>query len=150
METISGATLFYKRILPMLQFIGLAFFCWQGGKNSIRDGELSPFIGVFILTCLLVGVLHWLLIWRLADTVRMSDDTLLVYSKGREVVIPFSHCDQVWYSRSLGPPRITVTLRGQTPIGDKFTFLTPMRAFDWFEHPLAEELRERIAQATGP
>ena len=149
METISstGMTLFHKRIFPVIAVAGLAFFFWSAGRNSARNGEFFPFLGAFVVACLLGCVVYWLAIWGLADRVCMSDDTLLVYKHRREVLIPFSDCDQVWYSRSLGPPRITVTLLVETEIGHKFSFVVPYRAWDFLPHPLVESLQWRIDQA---
>ena len=81
--------------------------------------------------------------------VEVGETSFFVSNGARQIEIPFRDVTDVTGSRFVNPPRLTLHLRRPGDFGDRIVFLPPLRlSFGWKAHPLAKELKQRIAQ--GP
>lgn len=144
----SGATFFYKRILPVIWFgflgVIVCFAVVFGVKNFL---VMIPFI-VFFMMVAVVGfvVLKWV-VFGLVDEVWDRGDGLLVRNRGHEERIAFTDCVNVNYNGFINPPRITIMLRRSSAFGNEISFVPPFRFFPYSTPPVARDLIARIDAA---
>lgn len=87
------------------------------------------------------------LIFDLVDEVWDDGQTLIVKNGGRNERVALADIKNVNYSPFLNPPRVTLSLRGQTAFGDQITFCAPVRLIPLTASPVITALIDRIDQA---
>ena len=141
-------TLFHKVIFPVC-WIGafvvgtaLMFLVPADASNDLQTMRWF-FLGMTILGgSIILGLALPL------KYVDLGERSFFVRARSREIEIPFQEVADVTGSRFVNPPRLTLHLRRAGELGDRIVFLPPLRLyFGWKAHPLAKELRERIAHA---
>ncbi len=144
-------TFFYKRIFPVVWFGFIAMFVCGGARAAIAQNEIGDLLPVLaILLWLAVGgylMMRWL-VFDLVDEVWDFGEMLVVHNKGRKRQILLADCMNVSYRGFVNPPRITLTLRINTPeCGTKIAFIPPFRLFPYTMPPIARDLIARIDAA---
>ena len=95
-------------------------------------------IGVF------AGLSSWFLLRGLVDEVWMTDDGLLLRSRGEQARVAWNQIASISSTRWLNPPRVTVHLKRDCRFGRRFVFNPTWRAFELTEHPVVAVLRQHI------
>jgi hypothetical protein len=146
----SKSTFFNKRVFPAIWFGFLGFFIltslFASGKG---DG---PGIWVVIITiCMAVFgyFIMKMLVFDLIDEVYDEGTTLLFKNKGIEVRVDLKDIKNVSYSTITNPPRVTLSIRYKTQLGDELSFSPPMSLIPFKKNKDIEELIDRIDRARG-
>jgi hypothetical protein len=140
----SRLTFFSKRIFPVLWLALLALFLRQflRDERTLLPGLLFGILmaGVFLL-------IYRKLIFELCDEAWDDGSTLLVRKKGLEVRIPLAEIVNVSHDRWANPQRVTLLLRGDTPIGREISFALPTRLLPLRRSPIVDDLIARVDEA---
>ena len=146
----SRLTVLYKFVLPVLWNVlfGLGFVAILTGVLQGKSGAPPPPAAkAFLVIAWAFGAAMWFLtvipikqVWRVGDGLVLS-------SFRREISVPLADCVEVRSHRWNNPELISVSFRRETPFGSRVRFMPPLRSWPRGEHPIAAELRERIAAA---
>jgi hypothetical protein len=104
----------------------------------------------WLVVLAIVGVttlVHHFRLADLADEVWLDGGDLVVHRHGEQARIALADVAGVEASRLANPPRVVVRLRRDSRFGQRIVFMPPRPAFAFGRHPIADELRERIAAA---
>ncbi|WP_068029867.1 hypothetical protein [Rhodoplanes sp. Z2-YC6860] len=115
-----------------------------------RGAAASPDLLFFIAPVAMAVVGYVIMkkfIFDLVDEVLDAGDALLVKSGGRDDRIALSDIKNVNYTPMMSPPRVTLSLRKPSVFGDKVTFCAPIQLIPLSNHPIIDELIERIDAA---
>ena len=145
----SKMTFFYKRIFPiiwfglLLLFIAMPFFVgpWSDGTSLIPFPVIPAVMivfGYFIMKKV---------VFDLVDEVFDAGDALLVRNGNQQEHISLSDIMNVNYSPWVSPPRVTLSLRRPSILGNKVTFCAPVRFVPFATSPVIDDLIERIDAA---
>lgn len=95
------------------------------------------------------GMLLYVMVMRLKKVV-LDGDTLVISSYVREVRVPLKEVERVTGSILRNPEVIWLHFRWTTDFGDSIMFMPPLRfRLALFSvHPMVEELRELVSQAS--
>jgi hypothetical protein len=86
------------------------------------------------------------LVFDLIYEVYDEGETLLFREKGKEVRVSLADIKNVSYSWMISPPRVTLSIRYMTELGDKLSFSPPA---SFIKNKDIEELIDRIDKARG-
>ncbi len=142
----SRMTFFYKWIFPVIWFGFLIVFV----GIAIFGSQRSPPFPFLIVPLAMMGFGYFLmkrLIFDLVDEVWDDGQTLIVKNGGRNERVALADIKNVNYSPFLNPPRVPLSLRGQTTFGDQITFCAPVRLIPLTASPVITALIDRIDQA---
>ncbi len=142
----SRMTFFYKWIFPVIWFGFLILVVGIGVFGSQRSAPL-PFL---IVPLAMMGFGYFLmkrLIFDLVDEVWDDGQTLIVKNGDQTERVALADIKNVNYSPFLNPPRVTLSLRGQTTFGDQITFCAPVRLIPLTTSPVISDLIDRVDQA---
>jgi hypothetical protein len=145
----SGLTFLMKRVFPVFWFGVLAIVtismlaAWRSGEST----QLTMIIVVPLVMAVLGYLIMRQLVFGLVDEVWDGGDFLVVKTGGTETRVPFSDIIDVDFLKLSNPERATLTLRNQTQLGTKISFLAPTRLINVGTHPLKGEIEQRAAQA---
>ena len=89
------------------------------------------------------------LVWDLIDEVYDYGTTLLLRNRGREVRVSLKDIKNVSYSTMTSPPRVTLSIRYKTDLGDELSFSPPASWIPFKKNKDIEELIDRIDEARG-
>lgn len=149
----SGATRFYKWLLPLFWFGFLVFFVtvpyWQFPD---RGPERGPDLFFLVVPGFMAAIGFYFmktLIWTLADEVQDGGDYLLVRKGSDQERIALSNVMNVNASTYMNPPRISLRLVKAGRFGAEISFLpvTGLRINRFAKNPVAEDLIVRAYQA---
>ncbi len=147
MKRISSSwTFFYKRVFPLMWFGFLLVFIGVPIFGASSPPPL-PFFIVPVLMMVVVYVIMRKLIFDLVDQVWDDGDSLLVRNRGEEERIALADIKNVNYSPFLHPPRVVLSLRGNTAFGDQIAFCAPVRFVPFSSSPVINDLINRIDAA---
>lgn len=139
----SKLTFLYKVVLP-IHLIG--FFAFIALTTRAHDAS-RPLPFEFLIVGLIgVGVT----LWHSArlKVVTLEGDHLIVSNFRDEETVLLADVDEITQSRFWNPVLITLRLRDDYRWGNKIVFAPPWRfQFTFMDHPLVEELEEKVAQA---
>lgn len=76
-------------------------------------------------------------------------DSLLFKNSGKEVRISLRDIKNVSYQAMINPPKVTLSLRHETDLGNELSFSPPMSFIPFKKNKDIEELIDRIDQARG-
>jgi hypothetical protein len=89
------------------------------------------------------------LIWDLIDEVYDEGTSLLFKNKGKEVRVSLRDIKNVSYSTMTSPPRVTLSLRYKTGLGNELSFSPPASWIPFKKNEDIERLIDRIDKARG-
>jgi hypothetical protein len=146
----SKATLYYKRIFPIL-FFGFLFLVTLGPElmamlTESKAARPPPLLFLIFPAALaaFAYVIMKRLVFDLVDEVWDDGDSLIVRNAGREERIALTDIRNVSYSVLTNPPRVTLSLRQPTNFGSEVTFCAPLRLIPFSTSPIINDLIDRI------
>lgn len=146
----SRTTFWYKRVFPVIWFGFLALFIAVPTFGSLTKGAAPPDLLFFIVPVAMAVFGYFVMkkfIFDLVDEVFDACDALLVKSGGRDDRIALSDIKNVNYTPMMSPPRVTLSLRKPSVFGDKVSFCAPIQLIPLSNHPIIDELIDRIEAA---
>ena len=146
----SKGTVFYKKIFPAIWFgfIGV-FVIVSISAQSKQNGFDIMFIAAPILMAVVGYFIMKKFVFDLIDEVYDEGSSLLFKNSGKEIRVSLKDIKNVSYSLSVNPPRVTLSLRHQTELGDKLSFTPPISLIPFKKNRNIEELIDRIDKAKG-
>jgi hypothetical protein len=146
----SKATFFQKRVFPLIWFGFLGIFLCVGlFANVAGNGPGFMFIVMPILMAAFGYFVMKKLLWDLADEVYDDGTTLLFKNQGKVVRLSLKDIKNVSYSTMTNPPRVTLSIRYKTDLGDELSFAPPASWIPFKKNKDIEDLIDRIDQARG-
>jgi hypothetical protein len=146
----STMTFYYKRVFPVVWFGGIVVVIGIGVYAAFTTPSASGF-GPFLIVMPIIFFLGFRFmnkfVFDLADEVWDDGGTLLVKSRGQQERIPLSDIKNVSYTSSSNPPRVVLSLRRPTLLGDQIAFCAPVSLMPFSPSPLINELIERVDKA---
>ncbi|MGO4504311.1 MULTISPECIES: hypothetical protein [unclassified Dyella] len=146
----SRSTFFFKRVFPAFWFGFLALWTvvWAGSALVTHDMKMLAVLpGPLIMALFGYALFKWLL-FGLVDEVWLEGDQLLVRNRGEQSRVPLANVTNVNATVMVSPPRITLSLRQESPVLGKDISFMPigrtslLAAFK--PSPIAAELIQRI------
>jgi hypothetical protein len=146
----SQSTFFYKRIFPTIWFGFLVFFLFAGlFSNATRRGPGLMFVVVPIGMAILGYFIMKKLVWDLIDEVYDEGTSLLFRNRNQEVRVNLKDIKNVSYTTMTNPPRVTLSIRHNTALGDELSFSPPASWVPFKKNEDIERLIDRIDEARG-
>lgn len=143
----SRTTFWYKRVFPVIWFGFLALFVTVSIVASLTTASAALDPLFFIMSVGMAAFGYFFMkkfIFDVVDEVFDAGDTLLVKNGGRDDRIALSDIKNVNYSPLMSPPLVTLSLRKPSVFGDKVSFCAPIQLIPLFNHPIIDELIERV------
>ena len=151
MKRLSSKTTFlYKRIFPFIWFGFLAIILCVGLLANLA-GDGAGFMFVVIPMGLIVFGYFLIkkLVWDLIDEVYDEGTSLLFRNRGREFRVSLKDIKNVSYTTMVNPPRVTLSIRYPTDLGDELSFSPPACWIPFKKNKDIEALIDRIDEARG-
>lgn len=146
----SKVTFFYKRVFPLIWFGFLGFFIFVGlFSTATQKGPGVMFLVVPIGMAIFGYFIMKKLVWDLLDEVYDEGNSLLFRNGNQEVRVNLKDIKNVSYSTMTNPPRVTVSVRYKTVLGDELTFSPPASWVPFKKNEDIERLIDRIDEARG-
>jgi len=151
MKKLSSKTTFlYKKLFPLLWFGFLAIFLCVGLlANTKGNGPGIMFLVIPIGMMVFGYFLMKKLVWDLIDEVYDEGTTLLFRNRGKEFRVKLNDIKNVSYTTMMNPPRVTLSIRYPTDLGDELSFSPPASWNPFKKSKDIEELIDRIDKARG-
>ena len=89
------------------------------------------------------------LVWDLIDEVYDEGTVLLFKNRGTEFRVNLKDIKNVSYTTMVNPPRVTLSIRYLTDLGDELSFSPPTSWIPFKKNKDIEELVDRIDKARG-
>ena len=149
MKKLSSKTTFiFKKLFPLLWFGFLIIFLCVGlFANIAGNGPGFMFIVIPIGMMVFGYFLMKKLVWDLLDEVYDEGTTLLFRNKGAEFRVNLKDIKNVSYTTMMNPPRVTLSIRYQTELGDELSFSPPASWVPFKKNKDIELLIDRIDKA---
>ncbi len=149
-QLTSRATYYQKRIFPAFWFGFLGLFVC----GALLTGAVNSSLGIIFIAvpASMAAIGYFImrkLVFNLIDEVYDEGETLLFREKGKEVRVSLADIKNVSYSWRMSPPRVTLSIRYMTELGDKITFSPPASFIPLRKNREIEELIDRIDKAKG-
>jgi hypothetical protein len=144
----SKTTFFYKLVFPVVWFGFIAIFILMASFGDRKAG--SPDVMFFIVPVFMAGFGYFIMRKLLFDLINevYDDGSSLLFKNGhKEVRIDLREIKNVSYSPMVSPPRVTISLRSETELGDELSFTPTMSFIPFKKNPDIVELIDRIDQA---
>jgi hypothetical protein len=146
----SKSTVFYKKIFPAIWFGFLGVFVLVSISEQSKQNEFDiMFIAIPILMAVIGYFIMKRFVFDLIDEVYDEGSSLLFKNSGKEVRVRLTDIKNVSYSLKVNPPRVTLSLRHQTELGDELSFSPPISFIPFKKNRDIEELIGRIDKARG-
>lgn len=145
----SKSTFFNKKVFPTIWFGFLAFFVISSQFESGKNGPGPMFIIMPIFMAVFGYFIMKNLVFDLIDEVYDEGDSLLFKNSDKEVRISLRDIKNVSYQTMMNPPKVTLSLRHETDLGNELSFSPPMSFIPFKKNRDIEELIDRIDQARG-
>lgn len=146
MKKISGSTLYYKKVFPMLWFGLLALYFITSLITGVGDESLKPLIMPPIIAVIGYAIFRKTA-WVLADEVYDYGD-FLEFHKGRKTQrVPLNEITNIGYSHISSPQIVIIHTRHGGAIGKEIAFSLAMRINPLSKNPQIRELIKRVYQA---
>jgi hypothetical protein len=145
----SGFTFLMKRVFPIFWFgiLATVTITMLINREGAAAGALAMIVVVPLAMAAIAYVIMRRLFFDLVDEVWDAGDALIVKNGSMEIRVALADVVGVDFSKLSNPERATLTLRNQTQLGTKISFLAPTRWINIGTHPLKTELEQRVAQA---
>lgn len=145
----SKSTFFNKKVFPAIWFGFLGFFVITPQFAGGEEGPGPMFIIMPIFMAIFGYFIMKKLVFDLIDEVYDEGDSLLFKNSGKEVRISLRDIKNVSYQTMMNPPKVTLSLRHETDLGNELSFSPPMSFIPFKQSKDIEELINRIDQARG-
>ena len=146
----SKATFLYKKLLPLSWFGIVIIFICTGLLADIKGN--GPGV-IFIVAAIGMGVLGYffmkIFFLDLIDEVYDEGTNLLFRNKGMEFRVNLRDIKNVSYTTLVNPPRVTLSIRYQTEMGDELSFSPPSTWIPFLKNKDIVSLIDRIDRARG-
>ena len=144
---MSRATYYQKKIFPIVWFgiLGL-IVCGALITGTVKSGPSIMFVLVPASMAVIGYLVMKKLLFDLIYEVYDERETLLFREKEKEVRVSLADIKNVSYSWMVRPPRVTLSIRYMTELGDKLSFSPPA---SFIKNKDIEELIDRIDKARG-
>ncbi len=143
----SKSTFFNKKIVPTIWFGILAIFIIT---FLIAGDDNGPGV-MFIIMPILMAVFGYFImkkmVFDLIDEVYDDGDALLFRNSGKEVRVFLQDIKNVSYQTMMNPPKVTLSIRYETGLGNELSFLPSMSFIPFKKNKDIEALIDRIDQA---
>ena len=151
MKKLSSKTTFlYKKLFPLLWFGFLAIFLCVGLlANTTGNGPGIMFLVIPIGMIVFGYFLMKKLVWDLIDEVYDEGTALLFKNRGKEIRVNLKDIKNVSYTTMMNPPRVTLSIRYPTGLGDELSFSPPASWNPFKKNKEIEVLIDRIDKARG-
>jgi hypothetical protein len=149
----SAWTVIHKVVFPAVWIGGFALgtACLFLAEPRTRSGAPPPpEMRWFFLAATVLGsaFLYWF--GMRLKKVALDGDRLIISEFGREIEVPLRDVERVTGSILMNPELIWLRFRRPTEFGTKIVFMPTTRFLGGYSrHPLVEELRTLVAQASG-
>jgi hypothetical protein len=149
-QLTSRVTYYQKKIFPAFWFGFLGLFVCV----ALVTGAVNSSLGfIFILVPASMAAIGYVimkkLVFDLVDEVYDEGETLLFRDKGKEVRVSLADIKNVSYSWRMNPPRVTMSIRYMTELGDQISFSPPASFIPLRKNRDMDELIDRIDKARG-
>jgi len=146
----SKATFFHNRVFPLIWFGFLGFFICIGlFTNTSKDGPAIMFLVVPIAMAAFGYFFMKKMVWDLIVEVYDEGTSLLFRNRNQEVRVNLKDIKNVSYSTLTNPPRVTLSIRYKTALGDELSFSPPAGWVSFKKNKDIESLIDRIDEARG-
>lgn len=145
----SNSTFFLKKIFPAIWFGFIGLFLWMVLFVDTKS-QNSDVIMVMITAIFMAGIGYFMmkyLVFDLMDEVYDEGSSLLFKNNGKTVRVNLTDIKNVSYTVLLNPPRVTISLRHKTELGDELSFSPPASLLPFKKNREIEELIDRIDSA---
>ena len=151
MKKLSSKTTFlYKKLFPLLWFGFLAIFLCVGLLANLTGNSPGIMFVVIPIGMIVFGYfLMKKLVWDLIDEVYDEGTGLLFRNRGNEFRVNLKDIKNVSYTTMVNPPRVTLSIRYPTDLGDELSFSPPASWIPFKKNKDIEELFVRIDKARG-
>ncbi|MGD8985752.1 MAG: hypothetical protein PVI53_17130 [Desulfobacteraceae bacterium] len=151
MKRLSSKTTFiYKKLFPLFWFGIVIIFICTGLLANIKGN--GPGI-IFILGAIGMGVFGHFFMKKffldLIDEVYDEGTNLLFRNNGMEFRVNLRDIKNVSYTTLVNPPRVTLSIRYQTEMGDELSFSPPLSWIPFLKNKDIVRLIDRIDIARG-
>jgi hypothetical protein len=146
----SGLTFYYKRVFPVIWFGGAAVIAGFGAYAAIANPSAKGFGPFWIVMPIILFLGYRFLkkfVFDLVDEVWDDGDSLLVKNQGQEERIPLGDIKNVNYASTMNPPRVVLSVRRKTLLGEQIAFCAPVYLVPFSSSPVINKLIERVAAA---
>jgi hypothetical protein len=151
MKRLSSKNTFaYKKLIPPFWFGFLAMFMCVGlfADTKGNGGRI-----VFIVAPIVMMVFGYFFMkkffWIFIDEVYDLGTDLLFRNKGMEFLVNLSDIKNISYNTWVNPPRVTLSIRYQTEMGDELSFSPPSTWIPFLKNKDIVSLIDRIDRARG-
>ncbi len=150
----SKTTYLLKTVYPIFLFgcLGLfmvtALFQMSKGSNFYSLASVMPIIMPLFMVAFFYFIMKKL-VFDLINEVYDEGTSLLFKNGQKEVRVNLNEIKNVSYSVMVSPPRVTITLRRMTELGEDLSFSPPMSFIPFKKNPDIVELIDRIDKARG-
>lgn len=153
MKRLSSKTTFiYKKLFPLFWFGFLTIILCVGLLVNIKGNVPGPVIMLIVIPIGMM-VFGYLLMKKffldLIDEVYDLRTDLLFRNKGMEFLVNLKDIKNVSYKTLVNPPRVTLSIRYQTEIGDELSFSPPLSRIPFKKNKDIVMLIDRIDKARG-
>ena len=151
MKRLSSKTTFiYKKLFPLFWFGIVIIFICTGLLADIKGN--GPGV-IFIVAAIGMGVFGYffmkIFFLDLIDEVYDEETNLLFRNKGMEFRVNLRDIKNVSYNTWVNIPRVTLSIRYQTQMGDELSFSPPMSWIPFLKNKDIVSLIDRIDRARG-
>jgi hypothetical protein len=144
----SRMTVVHKRVFPAMWFGFLAVFAVVGLSTAGDAHGPGLFILIPVSFMATIGfILMKKLIFDLVDEVWDDGSALLIKNGGREVRVELAEIMNISNSAFTNPPRVTLSLRHSTSLGQEISFLPPTPFLPFVRSPVVDDLIRRVDAA---
>ena len=151
MKLLSSKNTFtYKKLLPLFWFGFLTMVICVGlFADTKGNGDGT----IFIVGAIVMGVFGYFFMkkvfWNLIDEVYDLGTDLLFRNKGMEFLVNLRDIKNISYNTWVNPPRVTLSIRYQTEMGDELSFSPPSTWIPFLKNKDIVSLIDRIDRARG-
>jgi hypothetical protein len=146
----SKTTFLYKKLFPILWFGFLAIVLCVGLFANIAGNGADVMFVVIPGGMIVFGYfLMKKLVWDLIDEVYDGGTFLLFRNNGKEIRVSLKDIKNVSYTTMTSPPRVTLSIRYPTDLGDELSFSPPASWIPFKKNKDIEVLIDRIDKARG-
>ena len=146
----SKSTFTYKKVIPLFWFGCLAMVICVGlFVDTKGNGGRIIFIVAPIVLMVFGYFVMKKVFWDLIDEVYDLGTDLLFRNKGMEFLVNLRDIKNISYNTWVNPPRVTLSIRYQTEMGDELSFSPPSTWIPFLKNKDIVSLIDRIDRARG-